>query len=241
MTLTFGSLFAGIGGIDLGFERAGMRCVWQVEHHPHAIRVLEKHWPRLPRYDDVKAFYWSRAAYEGFEFPNLICGGPPCQRTSNAAAIQGKKTGETLWPEMYRIIATACHQPEWIVVEQPVGNRKWEAKVTADLERAGYHFARLQLEASGSGAPHRRRRVFFVANPLQERCEKVARFAVASPVEKSSWPAPPRGTWRTSGAGNHRMDDGVSDWMDRLERLGDSVVPQTAEFVGRCIVAASGD
>lgn len=54
--MTFGSLFAGIGGFDLGFERAGMKCVWQVEKDPHARQVLEAHWPEVRRWDDVQTF-----------------------------------------------------------------------------------------------------------------------------------------------------------------------------------------
>ena len=230
--MTFGSLFAGIGGFDLELERAGMKCVWQVENDPYAIRVLEKHWPKIKRHDDIHTF--TDGTRGGWECPDVICGGPPCQRTSNAAAIQGKKTGETLWPEMFRI-ATAF-KPRFVVVEQPVGNKAWEQQVKVDLESFGWRVSRLQFEACTLGAPHRRRRVFFIAYPVQERREALAWERKPFKVRQLAWPAPPRGAWRQAGADNRGVDDGFSDWVDRLECLGNAVVPQVAEWIGRRII-----
>ena len=82
--LTFGSLFAGIGGFDLGLERAGMACAWQVEREPYAARVLEKHWPNVRRHDDVCTF----PPEEGNWAVDLICGGFPCQDISVAGKGQ---------------------------------------------------------------------------------------------------------------------------------------------------------
>lgn len=234
--LTFGSLFAGIGGLDLGLERAGMKCLWQVEIDQFCRQVLEKHWPDVLRHDDVKTFppiAWRKQMKIGsceFLTPDVICGGPPCQRTSTAAAIQGVRTGETLWPEMFRVIRIM--RPQIAVIEQPSGNAAWERKVADDLESAGYGVARFQRTARGSGAPHRRRRVFFIADAVRKRREALARLAESSAVAEKSWPAPPRGAWRTAGAGDHRVDDGVSSWVDRLRSLGNAVVPQTAEWIG---------
>ena len=193
---TFGSLFAGIGGFDLGFERAGMECVWQVENNPYAINIPTKHWPNVIRHDDIRTFpriEWRKDAAIGtsdFECPDLICGGPPCQRTSNAAAIQGKKTGETLWPEMFRVLSVM--RPRFVVVEQPCGNKKWEGQVEADLAGAGWTVSRFQLEACRFGAPHQRRRVFFVADAAQKRCDTGGWQRDASAIEKIAWPLPPR-------------------------------------------------
>ena len=82
--LTFGSLFAGIGGFDLGFERAGMKCEWQVEIDDYCNKVLEKHWPEVRRYRDVR-----EVGEHNLESVDVICGGFPCQDISHA----GKKTG----------------------------------------------------------------------------------------------------------------------------------------------------
>ena len=74
MTLTVGSLFSGIGGLDLGLERAGMSVVWQSEIDPYACRVLAKHWPEVPNHGNIKEINW-----ETIERPDVICGGYPCQ------------------------------------------------------------------------------------------------------------------------------------------------------------------
>lgn len=231
--MTFGSLFTGIGGFDLGFERAGMRCLWQVERHPFRRRVLEKQWPGVQRWDDIQTFPPSWLCGSN---PDVICGGPPCQRTSVAAAIHGNRTGESLWSEMFRVVC--AFGPRFVVVEQPSGNKEWEQKVEGDLERAGYDVSRLKRQARDSGAPHRRRRVFIIANTMRERWEAGLRQAGSSATKANSWPPPPRGAWRQTGAGNRRVDDGVSDWVDRIEALGDSLVPHEAEWIGRRIVEA---
>jgi DNA (cytosine-5)-methyltransferase 1 len=89
--LTFGSLFSGIGGFDLGFERAGFRCVWQVEKDEFCRKVLRKHWPYVSQWDDVTTFNG-----EGFERPDVIIGGFPCQDLSMAGAragLEGDRSG----------------------------------------------------------------------------------------------------------------------------------------------------
>jgi DNA (cytosine-5)-methyltransferase 1 len=128
--------------------------------------------------------------------------------------------------------------PEWIVIEQPSGNKTWEQTVKNDLAGIGYQHSRFELSARSCGAPHQRRRVFFVAHAVRERCEAVARFAGSPAAETKSWPAPPRGAWRTAGTGNHRMDARVSDWVDRIKGLGNALMPELSERIGRGIVAA---
>lgn len=100
MTLLVGSLFSGIGGLDLGLERAGMRVIWQSEIDPYASRVLAKHWPGVPNLGDVTAIDWSTV-----ERPDLICGGFPCQDISLAGqrvGFGGARSG--LWSEFVRAI-----------------------------------------------------------------------------------------------------------------------------------------
>jgi hypothetical protein len=81
--------------------------------------------------------------------------------------------------------------------------------------------------------------VFFVAHALRERCEAVARLAGSPETPAEPWPAPPRGTWRTPGAGDRGVDDGFSAWVDRLRVLGNAVVPQVGERIGRAMMMSS--
>lgn len=92
--MNVGSLFSGIGGLELGLERAGMRTVWQAEVDPYASRVLAKHWPDVPNLGDV-----ARVDWDAVERPDLICGGFPCQPWSVAGQRKGKDDERWLWPE----------------------------------------------------------------------------------------------------------------------------------------------
>jgi site-specific DNA-cytosine methylase len=108
---TFGSLFAGIGGMDLGLERAGLTCRWQVEIDPYCRKVLAKHWPDVPKLEDVRD-----AGAHNLQPVGLIAGGFPCQDISNAgkrAGIDGERSG--LWSEYARIIREL--RPRYVLVE----------------------------------------------------------------------------------------------------------------------------
>lgn len=167
--LTFGSLFAGIGGIDLGLERAGMRCAWQVEIDDYATRVLTKHWPDVPKFRDVR----SVGAHD-LPAVDLIAGGFPCQDISNAgkrAGIGGERSG--LWGEFARVIREL--RPRYVLVENvaallyPIrrGKRIVEpapiGRVLGELAALGYDAEWHCIPAAALGAPHQRDRVFIVA------------------------------------------------------------------------------
>lgn len=214
-------LFSGIGGFALSAS-----WVWGEQHEIHSFveiepfcqKVLKKHWPEVQIHDDIKTYKHDGTAID------LLTGGPPCQRTSVASAIQGKRTGETLWPEMARIIKLCS--PNWIVVEQPSGNKEWEVQVENDLESLSYGHTRLKRQALFCGAPHSRRRTFIIANSGFKRLQQVARFRASLPADEKTWPTPPRGAWRSARTGNCRVDDGISDWVDRIKALGNAIVPQ---------------
>lgn len=111
MTLTVGSLFSGIGGLELGLERAGMRTVWQVEQNEYCRKVLAKHWPDVQRFIDVR-----EVGAHNLPPVDLICGGFPCQDISNAGTMEGlagERSG--LWSEYARIVREL--RPRYVVVE----------------------------------------------------------------------------------------------------------------------------
>lgn len=165
--MTFGSLFAGIGGMDLGLERAGMKCSWQVEIDPFARRVLAKHWPNVRRHDDVTTFpyYGTRKEWE----VDLICGGFPCQDISFAgkgAGITGKRSG--LWKEYKRIVCEL--RPRFVLVENvPALLVRGLDVVLGDLATLGYDAEWDCIPAAAFGASQLRERVFIVAYRAGER------------------------------------------------------------------------
>ena len=112
--MTFGSLFAGVGGFDLGFERAGMECKWQVEIDPLCRSVLERHWPAVTRYADIREVRW-----DDVERVEVVCGGFPCQPVSVAGKRRAQEDDRWLWPEFARCIGEL--RPRYAVMENVTG------------------------------------------------------------------------------------------------------------------------
>lgn len=154
-----GSLFSGIGGLELGLERAGLGAVaWQVECDPFCLRVLARHWPHAKKFEDVRTVSATTLApVDG------ICGGFPCQDVSSAgrrAGLDGARSG--LWREYLRVVSEL--RPRWVVVENVTsGERAWLPRVQHDLVSLGYRTEALRLGAVDVGAPHRRMRTFVLA------------------------------------------------------------------------------
>ena len=162
MTLSVGELFAGIGGIGLGFERAGFQVGWQVEKDEYANRVLRKHWPNVRRWGDVRTF--PPEPVDDWRV-DVIAGGFPCQDISNAgqrAGIDGERSG--LWGEFARIVGVL--RPRYVVVENVAALLvRGMGRVCGDLAACGYDAEWRIVPAGGPGgvgAPHRRERVFVV-------------------------------------------------------------------------------
>jgi DNA (cytosine-5)-methyltransferase 1 len=156
--MTIGSLFSGIGGLELGLELAGFGpVVWQVEQDAFCRQVLEAHWPHVDRsITDVREA-------TSLQKVDLLCGGFPCQDVSGAgrgAGLAGARSG--LWYEFYRIVHQL--QPAYLVVENVAsGKRRWLPTVRRMLESIDYRTRAVQISAADVGAPHLRERVFVLA------------------------------------------------------------------------------
>ena len=166
MELTHLSLFSGIGGLDLAAEWAGIRTVGQCEWADYPRAVLEKHWPELPRWRDIRTLT-KESFYEqtGLRTVDIISGGFPCQPFSVAGKQRGKEDDRYLWPEMLRVIREL--QPSWVVGENVTGiiNLALDT-VCADLEAEGFEVQCFVIPACGVDAPHKRNRVCIVANTV---------------------------------------------------------------------------
>lgn len=168
----FGSLFTGIGGFDLGFERAGMQCAWQVEIDNAATKILERHWPGVQRYRDVRG-----CGRHNLAPVDLVCGGFPCTDVSVAgrrAGLAGKQSG--LWFEFHRILEEL--RPGWVIIENvpgllsSAGGRDF-ATILQGLAECGYLAAWRVLDAQYFGLAQRRHRVFLVASLGDGRATQV--------------------------------------------------------------------
>ena len=163
MTLTVGSLFSGIGGLDLGLERAGMNVIWQSEIDPYACRVLSKHWPEVPNHGDIKTINWGNVVR-----PDVICGGYPCQPFSNAGKRRGEDDPRHLWPWVRDAISEL--RPRYAILENVRGHLSMGGlTVIGELASIGYDAEWRVVSAASVGANHRRDRIIIVAYPNDTR------------------------------------------------------------------------
>ena len=162
--LTHFSLFSGIGGLDLAAEWAGFQTVGQVEKGDYANKILGKHWPNVPRWEDIKDVTIHTVREAGIEHaPTVLSGGFPCQPFSCAGQRRGAEDDRYLWPEMLRVVQEL--RPAWVIGENVAGIINMALDdVCSDLESAGYSCRAFVVPAAGVGAPHMRDRVFVVAH-----------------------------------------------------------------------------
>jgi DNA (cytosine-5)-methyltransferase 1 len=259
--MKFISLFSGIGGFDLGFERAGMECVAQVEIDDFCHKVLAKHWPDVPKFKDVR-----NVGKHNLPAADVIVGGFPCQPHSYAGKRRGKADDRNLWPEYLRVIEEL--RPRFVIGENVPGIiTTMLDEILSDLERVGYACETFVIPAGAFNAPHWRDRVWIIAytdssgllqgqftinaNERQEHAQcnapaihfdatnaECTRLQGSERIQESIRPA--AGSWEQNwlevAARLCRVDDGISRRVDRLRSLGNAVVPQVAEFIGRAIM-----
>ena len=158
-----GSLFSGIGGIDLGLERVGMTVKWQSEIEPYSCQVLKKHWPHVPNLGNIREVNW-----EEVERVDVIAGGYPCQPFSTAGKRGGSDDPRHLWPEMLRAIGSL--RPRVAFLENVRGHYSLGFnRVLGDLADIGYDCQWEIVSAQSVGAPHRRERLICLAYPNDSR------------------------------------------------------------------------
>jgi len=310
--LTVGSLFSGIGGLDLGLERASMNVIWQSEIDTYSCQVLKKHWPEVPNYGDIKAINWGDVVR-----PDVICGGYPCQPFSTAGKRQGTDDPRHLWPWVRDAISEL--RPRYAILENVRGHVSLGlSTVLGELAGIGYDAEWQIVSAASVGAPHRRDRVIIVAYPTQQfsnerghqdnsgtlrkwqaiqqpaqgsdspstntigelaNADSIGRihgqpqiftadrwlnalcligtsrsdvadtngaderqqerslgqWAQTSGAERS-WPEPCGRSWWETEPDVGRVADGIPSRVDRLRGLGNAVVPQVAELIGRMVL-----
>jgi DNA (cytosine-5)-methyltransferase 1 len=221
MTLTHFSLFTGIGGIDLSAEWAGFETVGQCEWADYPTKVLEKHWPDVPRWRDIRSVTKQSIEEAGINGVTIISGGFPCQPFSVAGKRRGKEDDRYLWPEMLRVISEL--RPDWVIGENVPGIVKMALdQVCSDLENENYKVQPFIIPAGAVDAPHYRDRVWMVANSNRKRLEGLydERNGISLQLPKGF-----REEWETEP----RMDRvalGIPNRVDRLKCLGNAVVPQ---------------
>jgi DNA (cytosine-5)-methyltransferase 1 len=234
------SLFSGIGGLDLGLERAGMTVVGQVESDKYCRRVLARHWPEVPRHDDVRTAveWWQSQPRPAVD---VVAGGPPCQPVSDAGLKLAQDDERWLWGSMLTVVLDV--RPTWVIVENVPGlHRRGLADVHHDLESAGYRVRTGDASACALGAPHPRRRLFVLAhNENQGQCpwRPVRGGAAPPPGGLADGRGPERRGWWAREPRVDRVAYGVPAGVDRRRALGNAVVPQVAEHIGRPILAAA--
>lgn len=227
MTLTHLSLFSGIGGLDIAAEWAGFETVGQCEWADYPTKVLEKHWPDVPRWRDIRTLT-KESFHErtGLRTVDIISGGFPCQPFSVSGKRRGCEDDRYLWPEMLRVIEEL--RPRWVVGENVAGivNMALD-QVLSDLESLGYATGAFIIPACAVDAPHRRDRVAIVAHAKKDngnygRTQEKRNNREATPLEH-------RGrTWWDTEPGVCRVAHGIPTRVDidRDECLGNAVVPQ---------------
>jgi DNA (cytosine-5)-methyltransferase 1 len=230
-------LFSGIGGFSLGLERTGgFRTVAFCEIEPFPRRVLAKHWPEVPIYYDVRELTAERLAADGIAV-DVICGGFPCQDISasgKGAGLDGERSG--LWGEIVRLAGDI--RPKLVLVENVYAlTFRGLGRVLGDLAGLGMDAEWYRIPAAAVGAPHRRDRVWVVAyaddfgrgsTPFGYDALRQHERPFSQDFRVPELPEP----------AICRVDDGVPSRVDRLRALGNAVVPQIPELIGRAILAA---
>ena len=242
-----------IGGFDLGLQRAGFEIAWQVEIDPFCRQVLQKHWPDVPKYGDIRELRGDE-----LEPVDLICGGFPCQDISEAntsgRGLEGPRSG--LWFEYERLIRKI--RPKWVLVENvsrllSINDGRDFGTILRNLAELWYDAEWSLLSSCAMGAPHTRERLFIVAHADSKRLQTGWEERIGNDEK-----IPPGGAntkyiysptitisrsrqqTRATEPGIPRVADGIPDRIYRNRAIGNAVDPDVAEIIGRMIIAVEG-
>ena len=223
--LTHLSLFTGIGGLDLAAEMAGFRTVGQCEYADYPTKILEQHWPDVPRWKDIRTLT-KESFYErtGLRTVDVISGGFPCQPFSLTGKRMGKDDDRYLWPEMFRVIKEL--RPAWVIGENVPGivNLALDT-VLSDLESEGFAAQPFIIPACGVDAPHRRERCCILAHAIDRgsimRWNGKLSDADADEGKGNDHgrgaQAAVSGEWREDKSGTAGMADGIPEGIHRTD------------------------
>jgi len=246
-------LFSGIGGFSLGMERTGgFQTVAFCEQSPFCRAVLQKHWPTVPIYPDIKNLTYDGLKRNGISAVDIITGGFPCQDISHAGKqagiIHGKRS--SLWNEYLRLIGDI--RPQFAVVENVpnllTGDRgSWFGRLLGDLAEIGYDAEWHCISASQLGYYHKRNRIWIVAYPCGERRQniftqtQINKFLEAYKKGYALCAIPPipriNEIYPDGISGDIRFHDGVSARVAQFKAFGNAIIPDIAELLGRLIMS----
>ena len=250
-------LFSGIGGFSLGLERTGgFSTVAFCEIEPFPRRVLAKHWPEVPCYDDVRTLTAARLAADGIADVDVITGGFPCQDLSVAGHQRGMGDGTRsgLWSEIIRLVGEL--RPGFVIVENvtalldgPSGKPGgWFGRVLGDLAECGYNAEWQNIPIAALGGANIRERVWLVAYPDSQRQE--GRGPILSfdrpantrfhgqklQIGKTDYDGLCGSVWNADASRIHGMANGLPHRLDRIKACGNTVSPQIPELIGNAIL-----
>ena len=246
--LTVGSLFSGIGGLDLGLERAGMEVRWQCEIDPYCREILGNRFQGVKVYGDIREL-------RGGDLPktDVLCGGFPCQDLSIAngfrKGLDGERSG--LFFEYARLIGEL--RPRYVIMENVPGLiDDGLDRVLGTLAGLGYDAEWQTIQANWFGLPHIRKRVFIVAYPNGLGCsiwpenggENASEIVQLGFSREADRIIDDLGNSRVDVSEHLREGYGLPTELDvissRIKALGNAVVPPIGEYIGRLIVRADG-
>jgi DNA (cytosine-5)-methyltransferase 1 len=240
-------LFSGIGGFSLGLERTGgFKTVAFCEIDPYCRKVLKKHWPDVPTYPDVTRLTQHDLFIDGLTPIDVITGGFPCQDVSSSnpakAGLDGEQSG--LWEQFSRLVREI--RPRFVIVENVSDLlARGLGTVLGQLASSGYDAEWHSIPASFVGLPQARERVWIVAYLDVRRSQsrslpdsQEVEPPICTPRHDHDGLAVAQHWAREAPSRIRRMDDGLPDGTHRLRALGNAVVPQIPELIGRAILEA---